>query len=229
MRNGQALVYVYARETQAEADIAKVLTFDEARRIAVYVAKLPELLQSADARSRILCETGNGTYITGRNLDWNDTTAKNRPLGVPNEHPLVRLDRCPAYISRSARQQTLRNRRLGSKADVRLVSRHAAKCQEQALTSSTEARSALSSAPAACPPRDYRLRYRLDRSQSEEHHLVLRFFPPKEVITNAHCNAVADVQSRVDGCRRSESTYKQLFERITGRLSLMRALDVATG
>jgi hypothetical protein len=33
--NGQAFVYVYARETKAEADIAKVLTFDEARRIAV--------------------------------------------------------------------------------------------------------------------------------------------------------------------------------------------------
>jgi len=33
--SGQALVYVYARETRAEADIAKVLTVDEARRIAV--------------------------------------------------------------------------------------------------------------------------------------------------------------------------------------------------
>jgi hypothetical protein len=32
---GQALVYIYARETRKQADIAKVLTLDEARRIAV--------------------------------------------------------------------------------------------------------------------------------------------------------------------------------------------------
>ena len=41
--SGQALVYVYARETREQADIAKVLTLDEARRIAVNVAKLPAL------------------------------------------------------------------------------------------------------------------------------------------------------------------------------------------
>jgi hypothetical protein len=42
--SGQALVYVYAREAPNEPDIAGVLTFDEARRIAVNVARLPELL-----------------------------------------------------------------------------------------------------------------------------------------------------------------------------------------
>jgi hypothetical protein len=42
--NGQSLAYVYGRETQADADIARVLTMDEARRIASNIAKLPTFL-----------------------------------------------------------------------------------------------------------------------------------------------------------------------------------------
>jgi hypothetical protein len=41
---GQSLAYVYGRETRADADTAKVLTMDEARRIAANLAKLPTLL-----------------------------------------------------------------------------------------------------------------------------------------------------------------------------------------
>ena len=45
--NQQSLAYVYARETKADADIAKVLTMDEARRIASSnIAKLPRLLKA---------------------------------------------------------------------------------------------------------------------------------------------------------------------------------------
>jgi hypothetical protein len=46
--NGQALAYLYSRETEADARQAKALTNDEARRIAINVARLPGLLGKAD-------------------------------------------------------------------------------------------------------------------------------------------------------------------------------------
>jgi hypothetical protein len=42
--NRQSLAYVYSRENPNDAHIAKVLTEDEARRIAANIAKLPLLL-----------------------------------------------------------------------------------------------------------------------------------------------------------------------------------------
>ena len=41
---GQAIAYIYSRENEAEARQAKVLTADEARRIAINIARLPEPL-----------------------------------------------------------------------------------------------------------------------------------------------------------------------------------------
>ena len=42
--SGQSLAYVYSRENDFDAHMAKVPTEDEARRIASNIAKLPTLL-----------------------------------------------------------------------------------------------------------------------------------------------------------------------------------------
>ena len=46
--NGQSLAYVYSRDNPNDAHMAKVLTEDEARRIASNIAKLPSPLGEGD-------------------------------------------------------------------------------------------------------------------------------------------------------------------------------------
>jgi hypothetical protein len=41
---GRQFAYLYSRQNEAEARQAKVLTADEARRIAINIARRPELL-----------------------------------------------------------------------------------------------------------------------------------------------------------------------------------------
>jgi hypothetical protein len=59
--NGQGLAYLHSGGNDAEARQAKVLTKDKARRIAINIARLPELL-GASGRGAHQCRAGLRTH-----------------------------------------------------------------------------------------------------------------------------------------------------------------------
>ena len=73
--NGQSLAYVYSRENPNDAHIAKVLTEDEARRIASNIAKLPDLLGKVRPDDNIQA-VGN---LSDERHEAEDTTPKGEP------------------------------------------------------------------------------------------------------------------------------------------------------
>ena len=72
--NGQSLAYVYSRDHPHAADIAGVLTEDEARRIASNIAKLPVLL----GRARPDDEAESN--LSDKRHEAEDTTPEDAPI-----------------------------------------------------------------------------------------------------------------------------------------------------
>jgi hypothetical protein len=87
--NGQAIAYLYSRENEAEARQAKMLTADEARRIA---RRLPELLGNGEQQGQPVkgsCRSGaDWQRRYGRSGRQNRT--KSRPVNAVYSKETVR-------------------------------------------------------------------------------------------------------------------------------------------
>ena len=73
--NKQTLAYVYGHANPNDAQIAKGLTLDEARRIANGIAKLPDLLRKVRPDDNIQA-TGN---LSDERREAEDTTPNDEP------------------------------------------------------------------------------------------------------------------------------------------------------
>ena len=73
--NGQTLAYVYGHADPRDAQIAKALTLDEARRIASNIAKLPVLLGQARPDDSLEAESN----LSDKRHEAEDTTPKGEP------------------------------------------------------------------------------------------------------------------------------------------------------
>src|SRR5262249_23139756 len=61
--NGQTLAYVYGHADKRDAETARVLTLDEARRIAADIAQLPELVKQC---ATLPCDLGSSSLGCAR-------------------------------------------------------------------------------------------------------------------------------------------------------------------
>jgi len=68
--NGQQLAYVYYESERGRRSAAKLLSKDEARRIAANTAKLPET--TAQVRADYVCQENQHSpeYVTSRDEQW---------------------------------------------------------------------------------------------------------------------------------------------------------------
>ena len=73
--HGQALAYVYSHGDMRDAEIAKSLTLDEARRIAANIAKLPVLLGQARPDDSLETESN----LSDKRHEDEDTRPKDAP------------------------------------------------------------------------------------------------------------------------------------------------------
>jgi hypothetical protein len=92
--NGQALASLYSRENEAEARQANVRTPDEARRIAVSIARLPEPLGRRNgSRSRRQPSEGRGWVL--------ESGTSRTPASPKKTHgrPRRRMARCQVKVT----------------------------------------------------------------------------------------------------------------------------------